>query len=82
MIETKAVAFVTLVDGTDVKSLTKDQTIRAIKANLASIKENSELNRDIESTTLSQDIEEREAANEALKAHLESFAAPRPGTVG
>ncbi len=75
MIEQKSVEFVTLVDGTDVKSLTKDQTIRAIKSNLASIKENTELNTQIDSTTLTQDIAEREAANVALKAHLESFAA-------
>jgi hypothetical protein len=70
----RAVEFVTLVDGTNVKSLSKDQTIRAIKANLKSIEENRELNAVITSTTLSQDIAEREHAHEALKTHLESFA--------
>lgn len=72
----RAVEFVTLVDGTNVKTLSKDQTIRAIKANLAVIKENTELNAQISSNTLAADIADRVAANEALKAHLESFSAP------
>lgn len=71
----------TYVDGTDIKTLTKDQTIRAIKSNLASIKENEELAAATGSTTIAQDVADRKAANVALLAHLDGVAAPAAAPV-